>query len=997
MSEDSDEVGKGNESSDSDYKEDGGGSKKKRMDEEPINFLETMAEDSDEDDDDDLDLSQDGEGHDDLGGFVENENNVDDDEDIQGTYMSSLKKTGDEEDIANQLNEKYHDYMKATALESVNQVNKSRYPTLSDPKLFLIRCKPGSERTIATHLLRKYLERHTEGEPMLIYSVVALEHLKGYLYIESEREMYVKNAIQNIQDIFFSKKIKQVPHHEMADVMTIPIKKKPLQKGDWVRVKRGIYRGDIAQVYEYNDATNEVWIRLVPRLDVDNMFKQNVLEEEILEGDESKGKKRKRPVVKAPPPARRFNIEDYMDRGDLDNLVQKTRDRNGESYDVFEGQMFTLDGLLHKKVALKSLDIDGISPSVDELIHFQNQSSTTGTGEENEDELKKDSLTLQTKHLMKLKNKRNVIFNKGDHVIVEEGELKSLIGLVKSVEGETVKIIPLHKDFQDELPVSAKQLSKYFKVGDHVKVITGNYESETGFIIKIQDNIAVILSDINHKELKVLTSDIQLCSEMSSGLKLGNYQLHDLVQLGPQSIGVITRVDREGFEIIDSYGNVKNAKLQEILHKKNSRKAVARDNNKNPVGTGDTIRVIDGKYKGYQGVVKHIVRNFAFVHSPNYKNNSGIFVVNTAKQCKIVGTSKSQTMAGVHGKNPVSNPVPQMRNISRQRSSNRNDPLLHKLVKIKSGNWRGYVGIVKDSSKEKVTVELQTNAQRIQVPRSSVSESFEEKKTISEPTPSRSMTPHRPNTPMVNDPFSTGRTPNHPSTPGYGQEESHDDYDSYFYDSTAHTPFGNSYMETERYTPVTTPGINEVSSPNFNPSSTPTTPGSFHTPHPNTPGHTPTTPGSYNMPPTTPGNFNYNNMPTTPGGYRPNTPGFQPYSTPFSEPKVNNTNNNDDDNNWWTPHIEIEYNGKVGIISSCYSNECEVAWNDGVSSTIEGSLLKPVIPKKKDKVIIIKGKDKGKKGELLQALIEQNEGIIKFEDFSHLVVPLNNIARYVES
>jgi len=61
-----------------------------------------------------------------------------------------------------------------------------------------------------------------------------------------------------------------------------------------------------------------------------------------------------------------------------------------------------------------------------------------------------------------------------------------LIGLVKSVEGETVKIIPLHKDFQDELPIPAKQLQKYFKVGDHVKVITGNYESETGFIIKIK-------------------------------------------------------------------------------------------------------------------------------------------------------------------------------------------------------------------------------------------------------------------------------------------------------------------------------------------------------------------------------------------------------------------------------------------------------------------------------------------------------------------------------
>jgi len=101
-----------------------------------------------------------------------------------------------------------------------------------------------------------------------------------------------------------------------------------------------------------------------------------------------------------------------------------------------------------------------------------------------------------------------------------------------------------------------------------VKVIQGNYETETGFIIKLQDNIAIILSDINQKEMQVLTSDIQLCSDSSTGLKLGNYQLHDFVQLGPSIVGVITRVDREGFEVIDFHGNIKNIKLQEIQHKK---------------------------------------------------------------------------------------------------------------------------------------------------------------------------------------------------------------------------------------------------------------------------------------------------------------------------------------------------------------------------------------------------------------------------------------------
>jgi len=259
------------------------------------------------------------------------------------------------------------------------------------------------------------------------------------------------------------------------------------------------------------------------------------------------------------------------------------------------------------------------------------------------------------------------------------------------------------------------------------------------------------------------------------------------------------------------------------------------------------------------------------------------------------------------------------------------------------------------------------------------------------PTPLRSMTPHRPTTPMINDPFNPGRTPSMPSTPGYGQEDSPsgggDDFDSMYFES-AHTPFGN-------YEQATTPGMNDevVSSPNtFNPTSTPTTPG-YHTPHPTTPGITPTTPGSYSGPPTTPGSFNYS-MPTTPGGYRPTTPGFTNYN-PYDVGQ-NNNNNNDEDSNWWMPHIEVEYNGKIGIISSVYSNECEVNWNDGATSTIEGSLLKPVVPRKKDKVIIIRGNAKGQKGELLQALVEQNEGIVKLDDLEHEVAPLSNIARYVE-
>lgn len=42
--------------------------------------------------------------------------------------------------------------------------------------------------------------------------------------------------------------LKLVPIREMVEVLTVTNKSISLQKGDWVRAKRGIYRGDIAQV-----------------------------------------------------------------------------------------------------------------------------------------------------------------------------------------------------------------------------------------------------------------------------------------------------------------------------------------------------------------------------------------------------------------------------------------------------------------------------------------------------------------------------------------------------------------------------------------------------------------------------------------------------------------------------------------------------------------------------------------------------------------------------
>ena len=46
-------------------------------------------------------------------------------------------------------------------------------------------------------------------------------------------------------------------------------------------------------------------------------------------------------------------------------------------------------------------------------------------------------------------------------------------------------------------------MRKFFKMGDHVKVIAGRYEGDTGLIVRIENNIAVIFSDLTLHEVCV--------------------------------------------------------------------------------------------------------------------------------------------------------------------------------------------------------------------------------------------------------------------------------------------------------------------------------------------------------------------------------------------------------------------------------------------------------------------------------------------------------------
>ena len=48
---------------------------------------------------------------------------------------------------------------------------------------------------------------------------------------------------------------------------------------------------------------------------------------------------------------------------------------------------------------------------------------------------------------------------------------------------------------QNIVAVNEKELCKYFKPGIHVKIVSGTLEGATGMVIKVEQNVLIILSD----------------------------------------------------------------------------------------------------------------------------------------------------------------------------------------------------------------------------------------------------------------------------------------------------------------------------------------------------------------------------------------------------------------------------------------------------------------------------------------------------------------------
>ena len=226
----------------------------------------------------------------------------------------------------------------------------------------------------------------------------------------------------------------------------------------------------------------------------------------------------------------------------------------------------------------------------------------------------------------------------------------------------------------------------------------------------------------------VRISQLQESSEVAAGQdKLAGYELHDLVVLtgggSNNEVGVIVRIGREEFTVINNHGIVREVRPEELRGKRNSssNRAIGLDVQGNQIRVGDTVEVTEGPHKNKSATIKRMNRAQLFLYSQTRTENAGIFVVRS-RSCVLSGSRVQRSNPNDGGASPYSTPRSQSSNNTGGGGGRgrRDDGLIGKTVRIQSGNWKGYLGTVSDATPTHVQVELHSRLKKVMVVRERV-------------------------------------------------------------------------------------------------------------------------------------------------------------------------------------------------------------------------------------------------------------------------------------
>ena len=569
---------------------------------------------------------------------------------------------------------------------------QARLPdAVKDAKLYLVKCKLGKERETAIFLMQKakhFLEtgggtgdaaETLAAAKFPIKSAISQDHLKGYIYVEAAKKPHVRQALKGLRNIYGSHEPQLVPIREMQSSITVNNQGAAgISVGAWVRMRGGLYKGDLGRIIYMAADDNAAVVRLLPRFDYGEIKQgrfggpMRARKKKPTSGEDGEDADALAAAVSAPPhqkqqrPAARLFSRSEAEKAGVEVSQRRDKTRILGVYDLVGGQLRVKDGYLIRNVTLASIRAEP-APPFEELQRFAHAeaadamalaSAASGHGPAAGSAV--TQLAALASSLGGVSSATGTVgvtglgsttslatsFAVGDTVIVvAPGDLKNLTGTVHAVNpGGDIEMAPNDEQLAGtRLPFKPAELAKFFESGRHVRVTAGAHEGTTGMVVSTTEDVAVIITDVLREECKVFMRHlVDAADATSSDAMLGEYTLFDLALLADGVAGLVVQIERDGCIVLTHNGSpdrpeIRTLRLSDLSRKINPGRNTAQDREMSSLTKGDAATVVDGPLTGTTGVIQWIHRGYLFLKSRDVQEHAGCFCVRS-KNVRAAGS-----------------------------------------------------------------------------------------------------------------------------------------------------------------------------------------------------------------------------------------------------------------------------------------------------------------------------------------------------------------------
>ena len=560
-------------------------------------------------------------------------------------------------------------------------------PSVDTATVWGVRCRPGKEKELVKKLFKKKLnlDRAMGKKKLKILSIFQRDNYHGRIYIEAPKQSVIEKFCNGVPDIYINQKL-------LIPVQELPLLLKPnksddvtLEEGNYVRIKRGIYKGDLAIIDQISENNLEVMLKLVPRLDYGKFD----------EVDPTTGQRKPRRATFANRASPQLFNPTMALRLDQANLYKRD-----DHHFTYKNEDY-IDGYLFKSFRIQYVETKNIQPSVEELARFSSKDGSV--------DLSNISQSLKKSQASK------VTFQTGDRVELLSGEQRGSKGIVIKTTTDIATIkLPQFPLKPLEFPISS--LRKIFEPGDHVTVINGDHQGDAGLVLIVKQGQVTFMSNQTRQEVTITANN--LSKSIDSTPTSSEYALHDIVELSAKNVACIIQAGHDIFKVLDESGKVFTINKGSILNKINTNRLqlATIDSKGTEIKIGDSV--IEKLGARREGEVLFIQNQQVFVMSKKIIENAGVFVLNTSN---IEAVASKDNMLGnkldLSRMNPdiISKMGPPSAMAPRPQAGPAREVAIGKTVRIRSAGYKGQLGIVKDVNGDKATIELHSKNKHITV------------------------------------------------------------------------------------------------------------------------------------------------------------------------------------------------------------------------------------------------------------------------------------------